>query len=251
MSKIPAINGSISKGILISKKFAKKNNLKVGEQIEIGSYLGESITEKKKVPIIAIVPNLIDGNDVYVDWDMPLFTGEKLMIDKIMVETTNVDEALKQLEDLKQSLPELQIMNKEILLKQSKEMFYQRWSLFIGVFMILISATCLGILQSLMSSIYSKRGDYAIQRLMGLSPNQLIKLIVTQVLTFILYGLVLGTFIGIVFTKMLALIDRNSTLTIDFVALGSVSLTFFFSTILVISIQGYWISRRRLVDELI
>ncbi len=152
---------------------------------------------------------------------------------------------------LQKEWPELQITNKETLLAQSSEMFYQRWSLFVGVFIILIAATCLGVLQTLLHSIYVKRSDYAIQRLLGLSPNGLMKLIVTQVMTFIFYGLSMGTLIGLVLTRMLALVDGEAALVIDFLTLGLVILLFSLLTLIVFSFQSYWISRRKVANEIV
>ncbi|MFE3576396.1 FtsX-like permease family protein [Lysinibacillus sp. NPDC059133] len=74
---------------------------------------------------------------------------------------------------------------------------------------------------------HSKRGDYAIQRLIGLSPSGLIKLILTQVLSFVLYGLAVGTFLELLVTKLMFTIDEGSY---DFVTLGVTSIVFLGAT---------------------
>ncbi|WP_369122301.1 FtsX-like permease family protein [Lysinibacillus parviboronicapiens] len=78
-----------------------------------------------------------------------------------------------------------------------------------------------------------KTGDYAIQRLIGLSPNGLMKLILTQVLSFVLYGLTVGIFLGLLLTRMMAVIDEGAPMVYDFFTL-----------------QGYWISRQKLKKKL-
>lgn len=143
-----------------------------------------------------------------------------------MLEATDTEQALAELAYLEERWPALKFTDKETIIEQSHEMFFQRWSLFVGVFVILIAATCLGVLQTLLHSIYAKRGDYAIQRLIGLSPNGLMKLILTQVLSFVLYGLTVGTFLGIVLTRMLGFIDKGSPMIYDFFTLGITSLVF-------------------------
>lgn len=253
LKKIASYEGDLSNGLIISQAFAKEHALKVGDEIPVAVY--EYSTGKSnpagKFPIMAIAPTFLRNIDVYLDWSMHVPGKETPPIYEIMVETTNVETALDQLNYLKKEWPELQITNKEALLSESSEMFYQRWSLFVGVFIILIGATCLGVLQTLLHSIYVKRSDYAIQRMVGLSPNGLMKLILTQVLSFILYGLSMGTLIGLVLTRMLALVDREAAFFIDFLTLGLVSLFFLLLTIIVFSLQGYWISRMKLVKEII
>ncbi|WP_313892376.1 ABC transporter permease [Psychrobacillus sp.] len=253
LKKIASYEGDLSNGLVISQTFANKHGLKVGDKLPLAVY--DFSTRKSnpagEFPIIAITPTFLRNIDVYLDWSMHVPGKETPPIYEIMVETADVDTALAQLSYLQKEWPELQITNKETLIAESSEMFYQRWSLFVGVFVILIGATCLGVLQTLLHSIYVKRSDYAIQRFLGLSPNGLMKLILTQVLSFILYGLAMGTLIGLVLTKMLALVDREAGVFIDFLTLGSVSLLFLLLTMIVFSLQGYWISRRKLANEMI
>ena len=130
-------------------------------------------------------------------------------------------------------------------------MFYQRWSLFVGVLIVLIVATCLGVIQTLLHTIYSKRADYAVQRLVGLSPNELMKLILSQVLSFVVYGLAVGIIIGTAFTKLLLLVDRDADIIFDVKILLAVSMLFLFVILVVFSLQGYWISRKKLANELV
>ena len=167
-----------------------------------------------------------------------------------MVETTDTKLAKSELQDILQEYPTFQLSDKVTMIDQANEMFYQRWSLFVVVFIVLIVATSLGVIQTLLHTIYVKRNDYAIQRLIGLSPNGLMKLILTQVLSFVLYGLMTGTILGMLLTRLLAVIDSEAEFMYDFSTLITVSLILLISTLCVFTAQGYWISRSKLAIEM-
>ena len=172
------------------------------------------------------------------------------MIVEIMVETTNTKQAVAELQGVLQQYPTFQLSDKDTMIDQANEMFYQRWSLFVVVFIVLIVATSLGVIQTLLHTIYVKRNDYAIQRLIGLSPNGLMKLILTQVLSFVLYGLMTGTILGMLLTRLLAVIDSEAEFMYDFSTLITVSLLLLISTLSVFTAQAYWISRSKLAIEM-
>lgn len=121
------------------------------------------------------------------------------------------------LQFLHERWPALTFTDYETFMNENNQMFYQRWSLFVGVIIILVVATCLGVIQTLLHTIHGKRSDYAIQRLIGLLPNGLIKLILTQ---------------------LLAYIDAGAVLVFDFRTLLFVSSFFLLSTCLIFSIPG-------------
>lgn len=77
------------------------------------------------------------------------------------------------------------------------------------------------------------------------------KLILTQVLSFVLYGLTVGTLLGLVLTRMLGFIDEGSPMSYDFLTLGITSITLLGATLIVFTLQGYWISRQKLANEIV
>ncbi len=254
LGKLDAVKGDLHNGVIITERFARKHQLAVGDTIMAGKF-DEAF--QQKVPIgellvMDITPDSFNKHiDLFVDWTSFLVSSDSTIITDIMVETDNTEQALADLAYLQDRWPALKFTDRETIIEQNDEMFFQRWSLFVGVFVILIAATCLGVLQTLLHSIYVKRGDYAIQRLIGLSPNGLMKLILTQVLSFVLYGLTVGTFLGLVLTRMLAFIDKGSSMSYDFFTLGLTSLVFLGATLIVFTLQGYWISRKKLANEMI
>ncbi|MFB7157682.1 ABC transporter permease [Lysinibacillus sp. NPDC056232] len=255
LEKLDAIEGDLKNGLIVTESFAKQHKLAVGDHFKVGTYDNElhqdiSIGE---LQIIDIVDSSINDSDLMVDWssflsNLDITSISRTNITDIMVETDDTEQALTELSYLQERWPALKFTDKKTIIEQNDEMTFQRWSLFVGVFVILIAATCLGVLQTLLHSIHSKRGDYAIQRLIGLSPSGLIKLILTQVLSFVLYGLAVGTFLGLLVTKLMFTIDEGSY---DFVTLGVTSIVFLSATLIVFTLQGYWISRKKLANEMI
>ncbi|MEY9972045.1 putative ABC transport system permease protein [Lysinibacillus sp. RC46] len=251
LKKLDAVKGDLKNGVIITERFAKKHQLAVGDRIMAGTF-DETLQQNVPIGELLVIDVALDSYnkyiDLFVDWSSFIVSSDSTIITNIMVEADNTEQALADLSYLQESWPALKITDKETFIKQNDEMTFQRWSLFVGVFVILISATCLGVLQTLLHSIYSKRADYAIQRLIGLSPRGLIKLILTQVLSFVLYGLAVGTFLGLLVTKLLFTIDGGSY---DFVTLGVTSIVFLGATLIVFTLQGYWISRRKLANEML
>ncbi|KOY80512.1 ABC transporter permease [Lysinibacillus macroides] len=250
MGKLSKIEGNLQDGLIVTQSFAHHHHLSVGDRVTIGSYDFDAQQDRPtgELQIIGIIDAPIHHADLIVDWSSFLTARDYTIIEDIMVETANPDKALADLAFLKERWPALKFTDKATMIEQSNEMLFQRWSLFVGVFVILIAATCLGVLQTLLHTIYTKRSDYAIQRLIGLSPNGLMKLILTQVLSFVLYGLTVGTFIGLVLTTMLGFIEKVSY---DFLTLGITSIAFLAATLIVFALQGYWISRKKLAHEMI
>jgi len=251
LKKLDTVKGDLKNGVIITERFARKHQLAVGDRIMAGTF-DETLQQNVPIGELLVIDVALDSYnkyiDLFVDWSSFIVSSDSTIITNIMVEADNTEQALADLSYLQERWPALKITDKETFIKQYDEMTFQRWSLFVGVFVILISATCLGVLQTLLHSIYSKRADFAIQRLIGLSPRGLIKLILAQVLSFVLYGLAVGTFLGLLVTKLLFTIDGGS---FDFVTLGVTSIVFLGATLIVFTLQGYWISRRKLANEML
>jgi len=245
------IDGDVSRGVMLTKAFAEKNHLSVGDfldEINDRSFIESSSLESYQV--LSIIPESLNMVDVYLDWSSTIAIQSPLMIQEIMVESADTQQAMEQLQEFLQQYPTFRMSDKETIMKQAEDLFYQRWSLFVVVFIVLIAATSLGVIQTLLHTIYVKRTDYTIQRLIGLSPNGLMKLILTQVLSFVLYGLATGIILGLLLTRLLAFIDPEATFVFDYATLLSVSFFLLVLTLLVFTAQGYWISRSKLSVEL-
>lgn len=236
--------------LIVSDAFAASEQLKVGDWITPTFYdwYNEQELPQEPMEIVEIVPNKYNQQNVYLDWTAE-FAKNTMIVREIHLEKVVNAAALAQLEDLLSYYPNVQLLEKSVALKQSEEMFYQRWGLFVGVFVLLLVATVVGIIQTLLHMIYTNRSQYTIQRLLGLTPNGLIKLLCLQVLTFILYGISVGLIVGILLTRLMAVIDE-SPIAFDYVTVGFVSGGLLVCMLVVFGLQGYLISRRKLAMEM-
>ena len=253
--EIQEIAGDIKNGMIVTTDYATLHGLTIGDEIPLGEWSNEyqHMDEVGSAQVVAIMEPKHMRGDVYFDWSSEIVQESPydIIVKDIMIQTSNIDQTLDELRFLHERWPALLFSDYDTHMEENNQMFYQRWSLFVGVLIVLIVATCLGVIQTLLHTIYGKRADYAIQRLVGLSPNGLMKLILSQVLSFVVYGLAVGIIIGVAFTKLLALVDSGSEIIFDVKILLAVSMLFLFAILVVFSVQGYWISRKKLADELV
>lgn len=252
--EIPEIAGPVDEGIIVTTDFAKSEGLAIGDEIRLGVYNFDLQQFEEIAPskVVGIVEPKHMHSEVYFDWSSETAQlSPYTHVQDIMVETSDIEQTLSELSFLHERWPALTFSDYDTYLAENERMYYQRWSLFIGVLIVLVAATCLGVIQTLLHTIYGKRTDYAIQRLIGLTPNGLVKLILSQVLSFVLYGLAVGTLIGTAFTKLLALVDPGSAIIFDFRILLGVSAFFVLAVVIIFAVQGYWISRKTLANELV
>ncbi|MFX0550126.1 FtsX-like permease family protein [Hathewaya histolytica] len=82
-------------------------------------------------------------------------------------------------------------------------MTFQRWVLFIVVLVIILSSLILGIINMFINNILSKRKEYAILRTLKLDKKELVKLILTQIVIYLLTGTLLGCGLGIIVSNII------------------------------------------------
>lgn len=251
VGKLPELYGEVENGVIVSTQFAKEHSLTIGDWLNTGKFNVDLqyVEEVEPVQVISITDQY-GKTAILFDWSSPFVNNSYATVNEIMVETSNVQQTMMDLQFLHERWPALTFSDYETFSDENSRMFYQRWSLFVGIMIVLIAATCLGVIQTLLHTIYGKRNDYAIQRLVGLTPNGLIKLILTQVLSFVLFGLTVGTMIGFLLTQLLASIDADAAVVFDHSTLLFVIGFFLFLTYLIFSLQGYFISRKTLTAEL-
>ncbi|SDD68501.1 putative ABC transport system permease protein [Priestia aryabhattai B8W22] len=63
----------------------------------------------------------------------------------------------------------MKISNYEQSAKEADKMFYQRWGIFILVIATLVVSTMVGVFNSLVNNIYSKRKEFAVLRAKGVT----------------------------------------------------------------------------------
>ncbi|NGY80909.1 FtsX-like permease family protein [Bacillus megaterium] len=230
---IPHLNDkNNNNALVVSKDFAKQNHLNAGQTVQLGLYSDEKqeIELKGTYVVSAVEKQMLNGADVYVDWNNEKFAGEKFF--RLYVDSDHVKDTLQQLEGIKGQFPEIKISNYEQLVEQATEMFYQRWGIFIVVIATLVICTMIGVFNSLANNIYSKRKEYAVLRTMGIKPKGIRNVILSQVITYIIIGLFIGIVLGIVLTYILLLVDPVK-LAIDYKIISTIAVTMVtFSTLL-------------------
>ena len=197
--------------VILNKDYADKYGLRVGDIIELGRY---SNTLQETIPtgtvIVASIIEKLPGSyyDAYMDWGNTTYGTDHTFFSKVYVNSIDPETTLQELEQLKIQYPaQLQINSYEQSLEQSKQMFYQRWSIFIVVIIVMLLSVMLGVFNTLINNIHSKRKEFAILRTISVSKKGIIQVILTQVIVYILIGLILGIIAGVLFTYVLSLMD--------------------------------------------
>ncbi|MEK4699435.1 FtsX-like permease family protein [Solibacillus sp. FSL R7-0668] len=243
------IEGLAENKIVVTEKFAKAENIAIGDWIS-PYFLDYELLVMQQQPTFEVVKIIATEQSyvgAYIDWSSA-YAQNQLPIREIKLDTANSG----QLERLLSLYPMFHLLEKSEAIEQANTMFYQRWSLFVGVFIVLLVATTIGIIQTLMHLVYTNRSQYTIQRLLGLSPNGLVKYLCMQVLSFVLYGLMTGLLIGALLTRLVSLIDKEAgQFAFDFATIGVVCAGLVVLLLLVFGVQGYMISRRKLSEEMV
>jgi len=219
LKKKPADNS-----LIISERFAKQNDLKVGQNVQVGEFSNatQAVEPKGSYKVTAIEKKMIDSADAYVDWN----NGRLMAVDfySLYVDSAHIKDAVNELEGIKSQFPEIKISNYEQSVKQATSMFYQRWGIFIVIIATLVVCTMVGVFNSLANNIYSKRKEYAVLRTMGVKPKGIRNIVLSQVTTYIIIGLIIGIVLGIILTYILLLVDPGK-LIIDYKVLEAVIVT--------------------------
>ncbi|AFJ60760.1 MULTISPECIES: FtsX-like permease family protein [Bacillus] len=209
--------------IVISEDFAGKHSLKIGDTVELGKY---SDTDQKIISTgkykIGAITNRLKDSDVYMDWKEIKYRTDATVFSKLLVQTDHAKQMIGKLEKMKGQFPEIQINSYKESLKKSKDMFYQRWSIFIVVISVMLISITIGVFSSLINNINSKRREFAILRTISLSKRGIINVILTQILLYLFIGLLLGVLSGALLAVVISLIDPGK-IYINFSIIGLIS----------------------------
>lgn len=228
-------------GAIVKASFAKKHQIKKGDQLP----LIDSIHNKRLEPIVVHAisnnENLFRYNDIIVDWSSPM--AEFLALDEVFVDADDTDI----LQPIIKKRPALHFTTKTAALKEEEKMFQQRFALITGTLVILLLASTFGVLQTLGNNILQRKRDYRIKRLLGLTENGMMFVIMIQSLTFTLYGVIFGLAFGIFFTKLFWLsLDPTTHTLVDTTAILFAASIILLLTLISFAVQGYILSRRPL-----
>ncbi|WP_285398223.1 FtsX-like permease family protein [Lysinibacillus sp. fls2-241-R2A-57] len=240
-------------GIILTKSLADQLNTKIGDQLDFMSVDAEDFQVAEVVDIVESLPN-----DYQFTIDFRSTFGRKLnsndekfkpIIEYVYIESVDHEAALGGLQEVVRQFPELQVSSYDESLAQSKEMSMQRTAIFIIVLMIILISVMLGIINTLISNINSKRRELSILRVISMTKNDIVRFITTQVICYIVLGVAIGTAIGLIFTWIVSQIDKT-LLIINFDLYGLVVGCMFLLTLMVFIPYGLKIGNLHIMDEL-
>ncbi|MCG3089691.1 FtsX-like permease family protein [Sporosarcina cyprini] len=198
------------KEMVVSKEFAKKHNLQIGDTYPVGVYSNTSLQVEwiDEMIIGAISPTMSDV-DAMMDWKATPFLNEYTTFHALYIDATNEEETMKELEPLKQQYPELQLFGHQKSVDEANAMFLQRWSIFLMVLVALVLSVMTGVCNTLINTIYAKRKEFAVLRTIGVRPRGIGKVILTQVSLYVVIGLCFGAVCGFLLSWIILLVDSG------------------------------------------
>ncbi|PGW64892.1 ABC transporter [Bacillus cereus] len=248
LSEVPA---NLENSIIVTKELAERYKLHVGEIVQLGlfSEQEQKVRPTSKVEIGLIVNELPNSPSVLMDWSNVTYKQDYTVFERAFISSNNERETLEQLKKVKGQYPQLKISSYTQSLKQSNLMFQQRWSIFIVVIVVILFSVTLGVCNTLINNIQSKRKEFAILRAIKVKKKGIVQIILTQVNLYVLIGIVLGAVIGTLLTYMVSIIDRTP-LFFDFKLIVTV-IAGMFGIVLIIFIPfANRIGKRDIVEEL-
>lgn len=250
---LPNYDSNSNDNVYITQKFASQYDIREGDILELGMYSDamQKIIPTGQVTVAGIVKKLPGSlGDMLIDWSNETYLWEFTVLDRMFISVSQpVEQVIGQLEALKGQFPGIQIDYYEQTMEKSKQMFYQRWSLFIIVLVVMLVSVLMGIINTLVSNIHNKRKELAILRTLSVTRSGIIRVILTQVILYISIGLLLGAGIGVLLTYSLMLIDPVG-IYINYQAMGILAVTVTGAVILVLWPYSIYIGRRSLPHEI-
>ena len=197
--------------LIISKELAKKLGVKVGDYIDVitpGKYkydqngfrlgfLEKPIKHKLGVSSIVSREKLY-YRDAYVDIQLNDFLQDMMGMNCIYI-SGNLEIANNLLQDLKIKYPNIVWSNYNEMVANSNKAINQRYAMFEVVTGALVVVAGLGWFTSIRSIILSRKREYCILRIQGVSTRRLKKIISIQILLYLFAGIIGGVLIGSAF----------------------------------------------------
>lgn len=216
-----------SYGMVIAESFASRYNLKINDTIQVAipnEPQGKSSVDfEQRVFDSLNISGIIDsiparpGAEVFMDYRYESQYGTEFTgLYKVLVEVSNEEEALQQLELLKRHHPQIKWTTLEQALNDSAKLIFQRWFLFIAVVLTVLFSLVMGVVNTLMNSIQIKRKEYAILRTFGIQKKGMVIIILSQISIYIMLGVIFGIGLGVVTSNIIFLTESLSFPRVDF-----------------------------------
>ncbi|BBI34890.1 FtsX-like permease family protein [Cohnella abietis] len=239
----------IDNAIIVTRQLAESSQLQIGDSIDL---VDESTQHKRHSVIVTNIVEKIPGPfiDAVADWDSVLKEAPYQSFGTAFISTSEIERTLSELKELKRVYPELQIESYDQAIKRSDQMFYQRWYLFIAAMIVILLSVTIGVFNMLVNNIQSKRKEFAILRAISVDRTGIKKVIVTQVMLFILVGLVQGIGLGLLLINAIRLIDSGSKIIFDFMVISLMGVVMLTAAAFVFTWLGHRMGSRKVTLEL-
>jgi len=246
-------DAELKQQVIVSSRFARQYKLEVGHWMDLGKY-NFSLQSKVpwgKVQVLQIVDELPGVyTDVMFDWNNELIEQFAHPVSKAFITASNTEGLIKRLEQMKSSYTGIEINVYSKVLHKHNAATEQIRSIFIIVVIAMMVSALIGIINSLMNNMRSKRKELAVLRAIALSPNKIIRVIMTQVTMYLWLGLSIGVVMGGYITVMLALMDREATIKVNFSFLAIAIASILLIVMSIMRMYASKMSRKELVHEL-
>lgn len=246
-------------GIILSKSFADKKKMQVGDKLILSTEYAEDnygnilFRGNKEVSVGAIVEQFPYAHnsitDILIDWNSGKIDTSQGKFEVIYVEAPHMDKALEDLERLQSMYPELAINSLEKSLEESKKIATQRWVIFITVLIVILISVLLGVINTFINHIHSKRKELAILRTLYLTKRNMVQYIFTQITVYLVIGVLIGVMIGILFTTFISMIDTGFP-SFNVSVIAAIALMLFIVSYIVIMLVSQHISKLNLSEEI-
>lgn len=229
-----AVDGAVIEGIqqdeiVISENVASKYHFEIGDEVTIGDF---NVERQEVLPIGSYRIGGIseDLNEstfslteyTLIPWSSPLNLSTSF--DYLTIDTDDEAQALADVESITSKYPELKVTSLSESLAQAREGFIQRWAIFIVVLVVILGATMIGVINGLLNQILAKRKEFVVLRSVGVQPNGIHRIILTQVILYIGLGAVLGSLVGLSLLGLVILLDPTP-ITFHIPVIGLMGLT--------------------------
>lgn len=247
-------------GVIVKEDFAKEHQLNIGDTLDLSlqtdpdnDSLSMKYLQDGKVIITDVVPAFPYPNeirDILIDWETTVFDPSFQTFETAYIEVNDPQLALQELEGLKGIYPEIQVNSLEQSLEQSKEMAMQRWIIFIVVLVVILLSVMFGVINTLVNNINSKRKEFAVLRVIFMNRKNIIQVIMTQITAYIMFGILSGLSLGLIFTYLLGMFDPEGVLSFNWTLIMIMSVITFIIAYIILVPFANRIGRLNISEEL-
>ena len=245
-----------SNKVILNEEFAKEENLNKGDYISIKTpeYNG-SIGDRKrynlKFEIIDIVnPTIARGNKILIDkTNYEKMSSSDIYLDKIFINSQN--EGIKdELKDIKSRYPSIKWSSLDEVLKANDEALTVRWRYFNMALIVIVITTIFGMVSAIKNNINSNRKEYALLRSMKFTDKDLKKMLIYQVVIFLVMGKTMGFVLGTIGAWIIACSDKFMMVPFNYKLVGLDIIVSIMICILYLAPFILKISKERIIHEL-